>query len=93
MARPGAFGDATANGSYVQLLRKSTGSVGATKLVKVMSGDRLHVKVEYYHTITAPNNTGANGLTSMINSLLGALTNTNTPASLLKDQASAITSN
>ncbi len=91
LARPGAFGDATANGSYVQLLRKSTGSVGATKLMKVMSGDRLHVKVDYYHTVTVPNNTGASGLTTMISSLLGAITNAAAPGILLKNQASLIT--
>lgn len=91
-SRPGAFGDASANGSYVHLLRKSTGSVGATKLLKVMSGDRLHVKVEYYHNVTTPNNTGANGLSSMVSSLLGALTNSPAPGALLKEQASSITS-
>lgn len=92
VSRPGAFGDATANGSYVQLLRKSTGSVGATKLVKVMSGDRLHLKVDYYHNVSSPNNTGANGLSSMISSLLGALTNSPATGALIKDQASSVTS-
>lgn len=92
VSRPGAFGDATANGSYVQLLRKSTGSVGATKLVKVMSGDRLHLKVDYYHSVSSPNNTGANGLSSMISSLLGALTNSPATGALIKDQASSVTS-
>ena len=80
------------NGLNAVLLKKSIASVKATKLMKVMSGDRLHVKVDYYHTITTPNNTGANGLSTMINSLLGAITNSPAPGSILKSQASSITS-
>ena len=60
-ARPGSFGTQSSNGDYVQLLRKSTGAVGATKLLKVMSGDRIHVRVDYYHTSPGANNSALMG--------------------------------
>jgi len=48
VARRGSFFNEDANGSKVQLLRKSTQAIGVGKLLKVMAGDRLHVKVDYY---------------------------------------------
>ena len=92
VSRPGAFGTQGTNGDYVQLLRKSTGSIGATKLMKVMAGDRIHVKVDYYHNISIVDNTGAAGLSSMINSLVGAISNSGVTSSLFKTEASNITS-
>jgi hypothetical protein len=59
VARPGSFGTSTCNVSYAFLVRKSTGSIGATKFLKVMAGDRIRAKVEYNYTIASTNNTTA----------------------------------
>lgn len=81
----------TAEGDYQQLLRKSTGAIGATKLLKVMSGDRIHGKVDYYFSALNANNSTANGLNSMINSLLTTLQFSNGVSSAIKTQASTVT--
>jgi hypothetical protein len=71
IARPSAMGTSGTNGSYVRSIKKSTGAIGATKLLKVMAGDRIRTSVDYYYTIanSATNNGGANPLTSFVNSL------------------------
>lgn len=68
-ARPANFGDATSNGSYVKLVRKTTGAIGSAKLLKVMSGDKIHASVEYYYTNPNSNNSGANGINSLITNI------------------------
>lgn len=50
------------------LVRNSTGKVGAGKLFKVMSGDKVHTTVQYYFS----QNTG-NGTTSSLNTIVSAL--------------------
>jgi hypothetical protein len=52
VSRPGSFGTSTTNGSYVQLVKKSTGAIGAAKLLKVMAGDRIHTSVDYFYIET-----------------------------------------
>jgi hypothetical protein len=69
--RPGSFYNSTTNGGKVQLLRKNTQSIGASKLLKVMAKDRMHIKVDYYIPNDATDNSNANG----INSVLAILTN------------------
>lgn len=56
IARPGAFGTSGTNGSYAMLVRKSTGAIGAAKLLKVMAGDRIHTQVDYFYTAANANN-------------------------------------
>lgn len=89
--RPGGFGSSGSNGEYVRLIRKSTGSIGATKFLKVMAGDKIHASVDYYYTATNTNNTGATPLTSFVNSLISSFGNTNTAGNLIKGEASTIT--
>lgn len=83
-SRPGAFGDTSANGQQVMLVRKSTGAIGAAKLLKVMKGDRCHVYLEYFYSAANANNTGASGITSLLTSFASALTASPGIAELLK---------
>ncbi|MDE3185707.1 MAG: RHS repeat protein, partial [Bacteroidota bacterium] len=68
-ARPGSFYNSTTNGSEVQLLRKSVQSKGAGKLLKVMAGDKLNIKVDYYIPTATTDNSTADGLSTIINAL------------------------
>ena len=61
------------NGDYAMLTRKSTGSIGAAKLLKVMAGDRIHTSVEYFYPGTAADNSGTNTLTNILTSIAAAL--------------------
>ncbi|OQP64630.1 DUF6443 domain-containing protein [Niastella populi] len=76
--RPGNFYDTTTNGHWVQLLRKSTHSIGVGKLLKVMARDRVHVKVDYYLPDDATDNSNANGLNSIV-AVLANLVNSASP--------------
>jgi RHS repeat-associated protein len=67
------FNSATGNGSYILLARKSTGAIGAAKLLKVMSGDRIHTQVDYFYSIANANNTGASGINSLVTNLAAAI--------------------
>jgi RHS repeat-associated protein len=67
--RPGAFYTESTNGDEVQLLTKTTQSIGAGKLLKVMSGDKVHIKVDYYVPTATTDNSQANGLNALITSL------------------------
>lgn len=90
--RPAAFYTSGTNGTKVQLLRKTTQSIGAGKLLKVMARDKVHVSVDYYMTNDATDNSGANGLSA----LLVALTNLidNSPVtSIFHGSGSAVTGN
>jgi RHS repeat-associated protein len=78
-ARPGAFYNSSTNGDWVQLLRKSTNSIGAGKLLKIMAKDRIHVKVDYYIPNGTTDNSTANGINSVI-SVLANLVNSASPA-------------
>ena len=90
-ARPGSFGTNITNGSYVRIVRKSTTSIGATKFLKVMAGDRIHARVDYYYTATNTNNTSATPVTSFVNSITSSFANTGTPGGIIKGDAATIT--
>jgi RHS repeat-associated protein len=90
-SRPGTFGSNLTNGDYAMLVRSSTSSIGATKFLKVMAGDRIHVKIDYYYNVVNANNTGANPLASFVASLISSFSNTANPTSLLKNESSTIT--
>jgi len=87
------FNSATDNGSYVRMIKRSTGAIGAAKFLKVMAGDRIHVKLDYYYNTTnsTSNNAGANPLTSFVNGLTAAFGTSAQVGSLLKNEASTIT--
>lgn len=91
-SRPGSFGTTTTNGSYVMLVKKSTGAIGATKLLKVMSGDVLNVSVDYYYTANT-DNSGADGYNTFLNSLINLLTNSETATGIVKGNGSTIKTN
>jgi RHS repeat-associated protein len=85
------FNSQTGNGSYVRLIKKSTGAIGAGKLLKVMAGDRIHTKIDYYYTDANANNSGANPLNSFVTSLTSVLGANTQVGPLLKNDASTIT--
>jgi RHS repeat-associated protein len=91
VGRPGSFGTSSTNGSYVQLVRKSTGAIGAAKLLKVMTGDRIHTSVDYYYAATNANNTGASGITSLVTNFVSAIGGSAAVSGALKDGATTIT--
>jgi RHS repeat-associated protein len=92
VSRPGSFGTSTSNGSYVQLVKKSTGAIGAAKLLKVMAGDRVHTSVDYFYTATNANNSPANGISSLVANFATAILSSTQVAGGLKDAAAAINS-
>lgn len=82
--RPAPFGDNTTegNGQKVQLLRKSSQSIGVGKLLKVMVKDKVNVTVDYYFPSETVDNNTANGINSLINILLPLLDGNSAPAAL-----------
>jgi RHS repeat-associated protein len=90
VARPGSFFNSTSNGNKVQLLRKSTQSIGTGKLLKVMATDRLHVKVDYFTPNDATDNNNANGLNSVLGTLASMLNAVGAPAPLKGSGATII---
>ncbi|MDX1955746.1 MAG: DUF6443 domain-containing protein [Chitinophagaceae bacterium] len=87
------FNSATGNGSYVRMIKRSTGAIGAGKLMKVMAGDRIHTQVDYFYTTSnsATNNAGANPLTSFVNSLIGVFGASSQVGGIIKNDVSTIT--
>lgn len=86
---PPAAGDTN---NYSMLVKKSTGAIGAAKLLKVMSGDRIHARVDYWYDVVNANNTGADGRQSIVSSLLAALGLSNKPSAIIKGAVSTVTS-
>jgi RHS repeat-associated protein len=79
-----------ASGNNSMLVRKSTGAIGAGKLLKVMSGDRIHTAVDYYYQCTTCNSTNANGLNTLTSALLNVLVNSQGATVITKDNAGVI---
>ena len=77
-------------GNNAMLVRKSTGAIGATKLLKVMTGDRIHTAVDYFYTATNTNNSAASGITSLVANLAAALTGSPDVSGVLKDGAAQV---
>lgn len=75
VARPASFYNQTSNGDTVQRLHQSTYKIGTGKLLKVMAKDRIHVKVDYYITNQGTDNTGADGLNTILTFLTSLLNN------------------
>jgi RHS repeat-associated protein len=73
--------------TYAMLVRKSAvnGTIGAAKLLKVMSGDKIHTKVDYYYNVaSASTNDNANTLTTLVNSVISNITTTSAASQLVK---------
>jgi RHS repeat-associated protein len=77
-------------GGNEMLVRKSTGAIGAAKLLKVMAGDKIHTSVDYFYNIVNSNNSLANGLNSLVANFASSLTASGQITGLLKDGAGAI---
>lgn len=91
-SRPGAFYTSTRCGSYVQLLTKNSQSVGVGKLLKVMAQDYVFASVDYYIPAATTDNNNANGLSSVLNSLLSIFNGASGP-SVVKGIESTVTNN
>lgn len=71
---------AVSTNEMAQLLKKDVRSVGVGKLLKVMAGDRLHVKVDYFVPTAGVDNSTADGISSVFNSLIAVLNGSTAPA-------------
>jgi len=78
------------SGEKAQLLRKNGTAVGAAKLLKVMAGDRIHARVDYYTPNEGTDNSGADGLATVLTSLLNLL-NTSSAAGAFHGYGSTVT--
>lgn len=76
--------------SNAMLVRKSGTSIGATKLLKVMSGDRIHAKVEYFYNVASANNNTTGTLPALVTSIVSAITNTQAPTAFVKGGESTV---
>lgn len=81
------------NSSYAMLTRKSLGGIGAAKLLKVMSGDKIQASVKFFYDIANANNSGASGINSLAANIATLIGNSITPAGVIKSGAAAISSN
>ena len=88
-SRPGAFGDATTNGNYAMSLIKS---IGAAKLLKVMAGDRIHTKVDYYYNVASADNSNATPINSFISGISPLLGTGSITSAIIQEQSSTVTS-
>ncbi len=71
-------------------VKKSQGAIGAAKLLKVMSGDRIHTKIDYYYTTANTNNSGANGLNSLLAHSATALSGSAQVGQLIKEASGTL---
>jgi len=87
-----APGWASNSSTSVSRLKQEDQKIGPNLILKVMAGDQINAQTNYYYTGTI-DNTGSSGiLNPLLGSLLGALTNGATTATL-HDKAAAITTN
>jgi len=78
------FGGTTTNAMLVRQ-SSSNGTIGATKLLKVMAGDRIHTKVDYYYaTANNTNNSSTTTLNNIVSSIVSSITYSNAPGNLIK---------
>jgi RHS repeat-associated protein len=78
------------SGTNAMLTRKSLGAIGATKLLKVMSGDKIQSSVQFYYTTTNANNTGAGGINSLIANIATLVGNSISPSGVIKSGAASL---
>ena len=83
------FGDQNSNGDYVGMVN-SEQKLGAAKLLKVMAGDRIHAKIEYYYDEENFSTPGNNALEHIASNIIGAITNSGAAGSLIKPGGSII---
>lgn len=76
--------------TYSLLVRNSTGKVGAGKLLKVMSGDKINTTVQYYFSQNTEPGT-ATSLNTLVSALTNVLVNSASTTAAFKASPSAIT--
>jgi RHS repeat-associated protein len=82
------FGGSQTN---AMLVRKSSGSIGATKLLKVMAGDKIHTKVDYYYDAENTDNSGATPLDFLVPSIVSTLGSSLSAGGLLHGEGEVLT--
>lgn len=92
ITRPNDFGTQATNGDFTQLLRKTNNATAPAKLLKVMAGDKIHTKVDYYYAAGTADNSNSNGLSSMLTGLAAALLNSTAVPANIHGAVSTITS-
>jgi RHS repeat-associated protein len=70
--------------NYSMLVNKGNGSIGASKLLKVMKGDKIHTSVKYFYTMATANNSGADALSSLTNNIMNLVINSLVPGGAVK---------
>ncbi|MBN9299841.1 MAG: hypothetical protein J0I41_22755, partial [Filimonas sp.] len=88
--RPAAFGDETTNNAQVQLLKKDGQAIGGGKFLKVMTSDKISAMVDYYTPDNTIDNSSANGLSTVLNSLVSLIDNGGTVAGALHGTGSIV---
>jgi RHS repeat-associated protein len=68
------------------------GAVGATKLLKVMAGNRIHTAVDYYYGTQHATTNANDGFNAIVSSIVNNLSSSTTASSLLKEGQSTINS-
>lgn len=88
------------NGNFAMVTRRGdnpdiSNSIGAAKLLKVMAGDRIHTRVDYFYQAldATASNSGNTALRSVVNALIGSISAGTTAGSILKDGAGNISNN
>jgi RHS repeat-associated protein len=90
-SKPAGY-DTLSSNQKVMMVRKSMGAIGAAKLLKVMSGDRIHTRIDYFYSVTNTDNTSASGINSLLANLATSLVASSQVSAALKDGASALAS-
>jgi RHS repeat-associated protein len=87
------FGGTTTTNAMLVRQSSSNGTIGATKLLKVMAGDRIHTKVDYYYaTANNTNNSATTTLSNIVSSIVSSITNTGAPSNLIKGGETVVSS-
>ncbi len=80
-------------GTNALLTRKDLGAIGAAKLLKVMSGDKIQTSVQFHYTATNANNSAASGINSLVANITQLIGNSLSPSGVIKSGAASLGSN
>ncbi|WP_332732082.1 RHS repeat-associated core domain-containing protein [Flavihumibacter sp.] len=77
-------------GTNAMLTRKDLGAIGAAKLLKVMSGDKIQTSVQFHYTATNANNSSASGINSLVANITQLIANSVSPSEVIKSGVSSL---
>ncbi len=77
-------------GTNAMLTRKDLGAIGAAKLLKVMSGDKIQTSVQFHYTATNANNSSASGINSQVANITQLIANSLSPSEVIKSGVSSL---